>query len=251
MNGRDMLQEAKKRFIDELESQDGGCKALNDDVVVSGPLSSSEAIGIPDKDDFPLLRGKEVLMQAVYKGYAGQAFTSASGSFQGSLGDVLELPLKSIFERAVFISTMNAVLRYLGLVDGTVHCKNDGPKKCAIQIGSWIKEQEADRVGLVGMQPALLETLVYTLGSDNVVVSDLAEAGNVRYGVKVLDGMGSSQMFKDCQIVLITGSTLVNGTIDGLLENALHHEKRVVFYGTTIAGAAYLLGLERLCPCST
>jgi hypothetical protein len=51
--------------------------------------------------------------------------------------------------------------------------------------------------------------------------------------------------------MLITGSTLVNGTIDGLMESALRHQKRAVFYGTTIAGAAYLLGLERLCPCST
>jgi len=251
MNGRDMLQEAKRRFIVELESIDSVCNDLNYDVVVSGPLGPREAIGDPDRDDFPLLRGKEVLMQAVYMGFAGQVFTSASGSFQGNLRDVLDLPLKNIFERAVFISTMNAVLRYLGLVDGTVHCKNDGPKKCAIQIGSWIKEQVVDRVGLVGMQPALLEALVETLGSDNVMVSDLAEVGKVRYGVKVLDCMGSSQMFKDCQIVLITGSTLVNGTIDGLLENALRHEKRAVFYGTTIAGAAYLLGLERLCPCST
>ena len=251
MNGRDMLQEVKRRFIAELESQDSGCKDLNDDVVVSGPLSSSEAIGNPDRDDFPLLKGKEVLMQAVYMGFAGQAFTSAPGSFQGCLRDVLDLPLKNIFERAVFISTMNAVLRYLRLVDGTVHCKNDGPKNCAIRIGSWIKEQEVDRAGLVGMQPALLEALVDTLGSDKVVVSDLAEAGKVRNGVKVLDGMGSSQMFKDCQLMLITGSTLVNGTIDGLMESALRHQKRAVFYGTTIAGAAYLLGLERLCPCST
>ena len=128
--------------------------------------------------------------------FAGQSFTSASGSFQGSLRDVLDLPLMNIFERAVFISTMNAVLRYLGLVDGTVHCKNDAPKKCAIQIGSWIKEQAVDRVGLVGMQPALLEALVETLGSDNVMVSDLAEVGKVRYGVKVLDSIG---IFPDVQ----------------------------------------------------
>ena len=44
------------------------------------------------------------------------------------------------------------------------------------------------------MQPALLEALVETLGSDNVMVSDLAEAGNVHCDVMVLDGMDPSEM---------------------------------------------------------
>jgi len=48
---------------------------LNDEVAVSGPLSSREARGELDRDNFPLLRGKEVLMQVVYRGSAGQAFT--------------------------------------------------------------------------------------------------------------------------------------------------------------------------------
>lgn len=250
MNELDMLQEAKRRFIAEIESQDDGCKDLNDEVVVSSPLSPRDALGEPERDDFPLLRGNEVLMQAVYRGFAGQAFTAASGSFQGSLGDVLDLPLQSTFERAVFISTMNAVLRCLGLVERTVHCKNDGPKECALRIESWMKEHDAGRVGLVGMQPAILEGLVNALGPERVMVSDLVEARSVRCGVRVLDGMEPSQMFEDCQLILITGSTLVNGTIDCLMEEAFRHERRTIFYGTTIVGAAYLLGLERWCPCS-
>ena len=190
-------------------------------------------------------------MQAVYGGSTGQAFTAASGSFRGSLKDVLELPLKNPSERAVFISTMNAVLRHLGLVEKTIHCKNDGPNECALRMGSWINEQGTDRVGLVGMQPALLEALTRTLGPDRVIVSDLADTGKEHCGIKVLDGSDSPEMFKHCQLILMTGSTLVNGTINGLMENFLCSRRRVVFYGTTIAGAAYLLGLERWCPCST
>jgi uncharacterized protein (DUF4213/DUF364 family) len=105
-------------------------------------------------------------------------------------------------------------------------------------------------VGLVGMQPALLEALVQTLGPDRVMVSDLAEAGSVRYGVKVLDGMDSSEMFERCQLILATGSSLVNGTINGLMENAARHNRSVVFYGTTIAATSYLMGLKRWCACS-
>lgn len=245
----DLLGEARKRFIAELEKHAvEDSQALKEEIVVSGPLSSSQAIGDPGRDDLPIMRGKEVLVQAVFRGCAGQAFSADRGSFQGSLEDVLALPLKSIFERAVLVATMNAVLRYLGLAKGTVHCRDSGPRMCALSTEAWIKEQGADRVGMVGLQPAILEALVKALGKERVMVSDLAEAGGVRFGVKVLDGIDSSQIFEQCPLVLITGSTIVNGTIDGLMMLARQHKSQVVFFGTTISGAAYLLGLTRWCP---
>jgi len=251
---KDLLELARARLIDELdrwcEKNGVSREELDDRVVATRPLSAIEAIGSPERDDFPLLRGKEVLMEAAYRGSLGQAFTSASGNFSGTLEEVLNLPLKSGFERAVLVSTINAVLRNLGLVEGTVHCKDKGPSDCAAALGRWLKEEGADRVGLVGMQPALLSALVDALGPENVMVSDLVCAGEVRLGVKVLDGMSAEALFERCPLVMITGTTLANGTIDGLLEMADRFGSRVVFYGTTIAGAAYLLGLERWCACS-
>ncbi len=252
MSRRDLLQEAKNRFMAELDAQIQSCGdvSLQDDVVVSR-LSPAEAIGNTGRDDLPIIRGKEVLMQARYKGSVGQAFTAAKGGFRGTLGDVLELPLRGCFERAVLIATMNAVLRHLGRIENTVHCRDDGPKRCAVSFADWIIKQRAQRVGLVGLQPALLETLVKTLGPERVMASDLAEAGSVCCQVKVLDGMKPQEMFERCQLILISGSTLANGTIDALMELAESNNCRVVFYGTTAAGAAYLLGLDRMCPCST
>ncbi|VVB69974.1 Putative heavy-metal chelation [uncultured archaeon] len=248
----DLLQDAKRRFIAQLKA----CYGENDpdlksEVVVTRALSTKEAIGDPGRDDFPLLRGKEILMQASFKGASGQAFSADAGNFQGSLDAVLALPLQSIFERALLVASMNSVLRYLNLVGGTVHCRNVGPKECSLLLEHYLREQKVMRVGLVGLQPALLEAMVKALGPERVMVSDLAEAGKERYGVKILDGMDSEKMFEDCQLVFVTGSTLVNGTIDGLMENAQKHGTRMVFYGSTIAGAAILLGLERWCPCST
>ena len=190
-------------------------------------------------------------MQAVYRGAAGQAFTSSSGSFRGSIEDVLDMPLNQSFGRAVLIATMNAVLRSLGLIENTVHCRDEGPRRCASSISEWIREQESDMVGLIGMQPALLEALVGALGRDRVMVSDLAEAGAVRFGLKVMDGMECSEIFEKCPLILITGSALANGTIDDLMEKAGKGRSRVVFFGSTAAGAAYLMGWERWCPCST
>ncbi|KUK44643.1 MAG: DUF364 domain-containing protein [Methanothrix sp.] len=250
----DLLDIARERFVAELDrwcEKNGVSRdELDDLVVATRPLSSSEAIGSPERDDFPLLRGKEVLMEANYRGSLGQAFTSAAGVFSGTLEEVLELSLQDAFDRAVFVSTINAVLRNLGLVFGTVHCRDSGPEDCAANMSRWLKEEEIDRAGLVGMQPALLSSLVEVLGSDNVMVSDLACAGEVRSGVRVLDGMNPEILFERSPLVLITGTTLVNGTIDGLLEMTDRFGCRAVFYGTTIAGAAHLLGLERWCSCS-
>ncbi|MCK9567090.1 MAG: DUF364 domain-containing protein [Methanothrix sp.] len=253
MQDDDLLQEAKRCFIAELESQSNSCGAVNlqDELVVIRPLNAAEAIGEAGREDFPIIRGKEVLMQAVYRGAVGQAFTAASGGFRGSLGDVLEMPLDGPFERAVLIATMNAVLRYLGKIEGTVHCRDDGPGRCKASMSEWIKEQGAKRVGLVGLQPALLEALVQALGPERVMVSDLSAAGADRCQVRVLDGMQAEKMLESCQLFLITGSTFANRTIDDLMNAARGYNSRVVFYGTTAAGVAYLLGLERWCPCST
>ncbi len=250
----DLLEMARERFVAELDRWcEENCVSrddLDDRVVATRPLSSFEAIGSPERDDFPLLRRKEVLMEANYRGSLGQAFTSAAGVFSGTLEEVLKLPLEDAFDRAVLVSTINAVLRNLGLAEGTVHCRDSGPEDCAADLGRWLRGEEADRVGLVGMQPALLSSLVEILGSEKVMVSDLACAGEVRLGVRVQDGMSSEPLFERSPLVLITGTTLVNGTIDGLLETADRYGCRVVFYGTTIAGAARLLGLERWCSCS-
>ena len=247
-----MLQEAKRRFVTELEERQGESNLdLKSEVVVTRPLNPKEALGEPKRDDFPLQRGKEHLMQASFRKALGQAYSSDAGDFHGSLEEVLALPLQSSFERAVLVASMNAVLRYLNLISGTVHCKNIGPKECSLLLDHYLQEQRVECVGLVGLQPAILEAMVKSLGPERVMVSDLAEAGGERYGVRIQDGMNSEMIFEKCPVVFITGSTLVNGTIDSLMEDAQKHGTRVIFYGSTISGAAFLLGLERWCPCST
>ena len=47
---------------------------------------------------------------------------------------------------------------------------------------------------------------------------------------------------------LVTGTTVVNGMLEAMLEVA---GAKVVFYGISIAGVAELLGLMRFCPRST
>jgi uncharacterized protein (DUF4213/DUF364 family) len=163
----------------------------------------------------------------------------------------MKLPLKGVFERAVLISTVNAVLRHRGVLGGTAHCKSYGPDLCASWLKNWMTEQEVRRAGLVGARPELIEALVGVLGEERVMAADMMEAGNVFSGVEIMYGTETQRIFECCQLVLASGSTLANGTIDGLFEAQRRHNRKLVFYGTSVAGTAYLMGLERWCPCST
>jgi len=122
------------------------------------PLTPDEAIGNPTDRDYPLVKGKERLMEANFQGGRGQAFTDLYGNFSGTISDVMNLTLKTNYKRAVFISTLNAVIRYLGLLKDTVHCKNDEPRECAENAVDFVKREFGNpKVFLIGYQPRFAE----------------------------------------------------------------------------------------------
>ena len=73
----------------------------------------------------------EVMLQAEYKGCIGQAFTSSPAAFSGTLQEILDSDIENdAYARALFIASLNAVMRYLGLADRTIHCKTE-VRNCA------------------------------------------------------------------------------------------------------------------------
>lgn len=210
-------------------------------------LTPEEAIGIPKRKDFPILTGKDVMVQAECAGSLGQAFTDAPSVFHGTLEEVCALDLTSCStDRGIFIASLNAVMKHLGIVDCTVHCKNDTPELCAKDAAAYIHEHfQNPKIGLIGYQPSLLERLssefdlrVVDLNPDNI--------GQTRYGVVVEDGTSEAIQKDVCdwaELILCTGSTVCNGTITEYLPL----KEKVLFYGTSLAGAAQLMSLPRLC----
>ena len=208
-------------------------------------LTPEEAIGRTQRTDYPILTGKEVMLMADFRGAMGQAFTDAPAHFEGSLDQVLALDLEGDpHSRGLFIATLNAVMKYLGRADNTVHCRDGGPELCARHMAQWVADAYgAPKIALVGFQPALIAALsqrfplkVLDLNPDNI--------GKEKDGCPVLDGASGRQEAVDwADLVLCTGSTLCNGTIVDYLDL----DKEVVFFGTTLAGAAPILGLKRAC----
>ena len=240
-----MYTEIKERFAQIVMENN-----LSDETVrVSAKtLTPEEAIGNPECEDFPILKGHERLMQAEFKGSFGQAFTDMYGDFEGTLQDVLCMELNNNFRRAIFIATLNAVMRNLGLIEGSVHCKDRGPEECGLDLVEFLEGLKRSRIALVGFQPvhARCCTKCHEL---KILDMDKENIGKEKFGVVVLDGdKNAKEVLKWCDLALVTGTTVVNGTIGPILETA---QQKAIFYGISIAGVAQMFGLDRFCPRST
>lgn len=219
--------------------------------VRAAPLSSEDAIGRPAKNDYPLQRGVEKLMEADVLGSKGQAYTDQYGNFDGSLEDVLSLKIKDNYERAVFIATFNALLRHFKLVENTIHCKDEEMECCSIIIADKIKKKydTARNIWLVGLQPRILESLsrnftvrVTDRADKNIGKTILVEEKSI----SIENPQNGPDICKWADLILSTGSIFVNNTFCDILSC----DKPILFYGTSTAGPAYVLGIPRCCPCS-
>ena len=237
------LERVRQRAV-QLWKEAGLMEAVIE--VTAAPLSVEQAIGRPEGQDFPIQKGKEKLMEACFQGAKGQAFTDTYGNYQGRLADVAALNLEDQRSRAVFVATLNAVTRFLGQTQGTIHCKDTGPKDCAQQISAYIRNRHSSpKIGMVGYQPALIAALSSTFAM-RVLDLDPDNIGQVLHGALIEGGAATAAVLDWADLLLVTGTTLANGSIDMFLT-----DKPVIFYGTTIAAAASLMGWDRFCPCSS
>lgn len=220
--------------------------------ISSRALKSEEAIGHPEKDDFPLLRGKEVLLQAEVPGGIGQAFTADPIAYMGPIQNLLAVPDNRPGSHALLVASLNALLNKLGQVDHTVHCTNHEPEACAEHISQYVLGKHGlCNIGIIGYQPAIIDHCVKVFGPDRVRVTDLNAdvVGTVRYGVQIMDGLtDTGRLVNFADVLLITGSILANGTYLDVLKEV--GEKPYYLFGTTCAALAHLNNINRLCLCS-
>ena len=238
----DFYKDIKERFFSLIKEKD--LMSSKVEVVSARTLTPQEVIGKPERDDFPLLKGKEVMLQADFKGSLGQAFTDMPGNYSGSLRKILAMSLDNNFKRAIFISTLNAVLRHLNYISKTVHCKDKEPGECAAQLVDYVKERFGNsRIAFIGMQPAMVEALAAHF-EIRVVDLDPDNVGQKKCRVLIEDAAHTKEIISWADVILATGTTVVNNTLTSLLI-----EKPIIFYGVTIAGVAYLKGYEQYCFC--
>lgn len=245
-----ILEQTRARLREIVEAE----SLLEKDVsVLAKPLTPAEAIGTPGRRDFPIIIGKERILEATFLGARGHAFTDSAREFAGTIAEVLDLELSTNQNRAIYVATLNAVLGHLGRVTATVHCKDDDPEKCGAEIASHILDRHGkNTVGLLGLNPAIGENLVQVFGADRVHFSDLYRdnIGKERFGVQVWDGTHQTmELVEKSDVIVLTGTTLQNGTFDDIWSAIQAQGKTGIVYGVTAAGVCTLTGIERLCPC--
>lgn len=235
----DAFSRMKIKFFDLIEENQLGSVPVRVNV---RSLKPGEAIGNPEDRDYPLIKGRERLLEAEILGSRGQAFTDTTGSFCGALKDVALLQLDGNRSRAIFIAALNALMRHLGLIEKTIHCKDASPPLCASELVKHIQENFGNpRVAMIGFQPRMAQALAKTFA---LRVTDLDEdnIGQTKFGVLIEGPEQTPKNIEWCDLALVTGSTISNGTICDL------SSKPTLFFGVTIAGPALLLGLNRYCP---
>ena len=206
------------------------------------PLESEAAIGRPEHRDYPIILGKEKMIEAEFKGARGQAFTDHFRNADYTIDEFMAMQPDDNWKRAHYIAGLNAVFRYLDLCDKTVHCKDAEPVTCARMLAE--KYTAEEKVLLIGLQPRFLEHLS---GATNVRVIDLDadNVGTVKFGVPVEPVANTGEAISWCDRLLVTGSTIVNGSITSFLQLG----KPVFFYGVTISAPALILGFDVYCGC--
>ena len=214
---------------------------LDDALVVEcKALTTEEAIGTPEEQDYPIQKGKETMLQVTFHDRFGQAFSREVLAHRTySLKEVLELPLESDWQRAVLIASANAVFAAAGKIDRTIHCKNQEPKECAGCLG---EITSGERVALFGHQPRFLEKL-HELGEVRCVDIDSDLIGTASDGITIEGPETAQDVIDWADRLLVTGSATVNDTFSRFVDTG----KPLHVFGTTGAAMSHVLGLERYC----
>lgn len=236
---RELYEKLRQTLRDKVQKHNLGEEKLS---ISCRDLSAEEAIGAPDDTDYPIIQGKERMMEADFAGSRGQAFSDEFGSRHYQVRELLDLPLDCNRNRADFIAAFNAIFRHLGLCGHTIHCRDKEPPQCAAEalkkIGSGRK------VLLVGLQPRFLE-FVSQENEVRVVDLDAENIGRKKYGVLIEPPENTEAAIQWCDLIFATGSTFVNGTVVDFMGKG----KPLLLYGVSSAAPAGILGLETFCFC--
>jgi hypothetical protein len=237
MNIDDLYEELKAALQTVIENNGLSGEPLT---VRCRALSAEEAIGTPREKDYPIIKGKEVMVEAVFRDGRGQAFSADFENVTCAVENLLELSTDTTRKRASFIAGLNAVYRHLGLCGNTIHCRDEEPGTCAAELVHLFSPSQ--KVLLIGFQPRFLETLVENC-SLRVIDLDATNIGKRVSGVVVESPDMTTDAIRWCDAIFATGSTLVNGTIGDFLNRG----KPATFYGVTISAPAKILNLNSYC----
>ena len=179
----DVYSILKNRFLELIQSNGWDGETIQ---VRVGTLRPDQAIGNPEHQDYPIIKGREQMLEAEFQGARGHAFTDTAGNFQGALREIADMDLADNYQRAVFVAGLNAVMRRAGLVERTVHCRDQEPVHCAKELVRYVSEKYGrPRMAMVGLQPRMAQAL--SAAGIPLRITDLDEdnIGQQKFGITI------------------------------------------------------------------
>ncbi len=215
-------------------------------------------LGLRDKG-YALIRGPEILLTCNVSGYYGQAFTVAPRKYQGKLLDIFKMDLSSIYNRGIFYAVLNALLRRMGIIEKSCHCSGNEPELCGKLLVNYIVKKYGlgTRILHIGYHPGHVREL-YHVFRDNLLITDLGWdiLWKSRNGRVIYDGMNNNVYIGNADIIIATGSSIINDTFWSILSSSIIGNVKIIIYGITGYGAAKLIQniipieIEAFCPFS-
>ncbi len=203
-------------------------------------------------EEYPIVRGKEVIMECKFRNSKAHVFTSMPYEGKVSVDEVINSRLSSIPERSAFYCALNAIMRYFGLIKGTIHCRGKIPEICGKDLLQEILSFYGDvPTLLIGYQPGFVKTLAHNLSTLYVTDMDPRNIGKKVGKVVVRDHTLNEELIKSVDLVISTGSSLINSTFWNVFDWVNKYRKEFIVYGVTVAGVAEILKLRRHCPYTT
>jgi uncharacterized protein (DUF4213/DUF364 family) len=98
---------------------------------------------------------------------------------------------------------------------------------------------------MIGYQPAFTYHISKSFKNFRVTDMNSSNIGQVKDGVLIESYEANREAIGWGQAVFATGTSIVNNTIDEII--SLSRGKKLIFYGVTIAAAAYEFGFTRVC----
>ncbi len=203
---------------------------------------------LPSKE-YPIVRGKEVIMECKFRNSKAHVFTSMPYEGTVSVGEVLNSRLNTIPKRSIFYCALNSIMRYFGLIKGTIHCRGKTPEICGKELLQVILSFYGNAPTLlIGYQPGFVEALAHGLNMLYITDMDPENIGKRVGKVVIQDHKLNEELIRSADLVISTGSSLINSTFWNILDWVIKYRKKFIVYGVTIAGVAEILKLRRHCP---
>ncbi len=219
-----------------------GVKEVLEETITIKADTEPEATLMPEGDVPSPASRPEYRVTAEYKGAKGEAYTETPADFEGMIHDAVALSLGKDAIDARSVAAINAVMNHFGLCAGTFSDEPEAHQAYAEKICAEVIEKYGkNNIALIGYDGYIVKKFMdegmvfWTLdrNPDNVTKDRF-------HHVIVNSGRYNREAcFAWAKLLIVTGSTLCNGTILPYLESGAD----VKFYGITFAGVAKLLDL--------